>query len=315
VLVYAGSYTSSILSFRRDAATGALGEPAVVASVVNPSWLTRHPRLDVFYAVSETADGAVAAFGLDGTALGTQPSHGADPCHLAVDPTGSRLVVANYSGGSIAVYPLDDDGSIRPAELVESFGPRAHAHQVVFHQDRAIVTDLGSDEIRLYTLDFSGHAVVHLPAGCGPRHLVFHPDGHAFATAELGSKVLVLDPDLEHVAAISAISAVSPAGAAGPENFPSGLALSPDGQFLYVANRGPDCVTVFAVDGAELTPLADAPCGGVWPRDLAFIGDTLYVANERSDTIVAFGLDAGIPTPTGVFRAPKPTRLMAVHRP
>jgi len=307
VLVLAGSYTSSIMSFRRDPTTGALGEPAPFASLLNPSWLTRHPHLDVFYAVSETAEGAVAAFRVDGTALGTQPSHGADPCHLAVDPTGSRLVVANYSGGSIAVYPLDEaDGTILPAERVESFGRRAHAHQVVYQWDRAVVTDLGNDEIRLYTLDFASWAVAHVPAGCGPRHLVFHPDGHAFATAELGSKVLVLDPDLGLVATVSAT------GADVAENFPSGLTLSPDGRFLYVANRGPDFVTIFAIDGTVLTPVADVPCGGVWPRDIAFIGDTLYVANERSDSIVAFGLDAGIPTPTGVFRTPRPSRVLAV---
>jgi 6-phosphogluconolactonase len=307
VPVYVGSYTSSILSFQRDPDTGALGEPATVASLVNPSWLTGHPHLDVFYAVSETANGAVAAFRLDGTPLGTQPSHGADPCHLAVDPSGSRLVVANYSGGSIAVYPIDErDGAILPAERVESFGPGAHAHQVVFQGDRAIVTDLGHDQIRLYTLDFSSWAVAHVPKGLGPRHLVFHPDGHAFATAELGSKVIVLDPDLGHLATVEATHGAS------PENIPSGLALSPDGQFLYVANRGPDRLTVFAVNGTELTPLTEEPCGGVWPRDIVFIGDTLYVANERSDTIVAFGIDAGIPTPTGVFGAPKPTRLMAV---
>ena len=98
------------------------------------------------------------------------------------------------------------------------------------------------------------------------------------------------------------------------ENLPriDSLTLSPDGRFLYVANRGPDCITVFAVEGTTLTPVADEPCGGVWPRDLAFVGDTLYVANERSDTVVAFGLEAGIPTPTGVFRAPKPSRVMAV---
>lgn len=307
VLVYAGSYTSSILGFQRDPATGALGEPAVVASLVSPSWLTRHPHLDVFYAVSETADGAVAAFRLDGTPLGTQPSHGADPCHLAVDPAGWRLVVANYGGGSIAVYPLDPaDGAILPAERVEPFGPGAHAHQVVFQGDRAVVTDLGHDQIRLYTLDFSACAVVHLPKGCGPRHLVFHPDGHAFATGELSSEVLVLDPDLSHIATISATAA------SVPENYPSGLTLSPDGRFLYVANRGPDCLTVFAVEGTDLVPVSDEPCGGVWPRDLTFIDGMLYLANERSDTIVAFGLEAGIPTPTGVYRAPKPSRVLAV---
>lgn len=307
MLVYVGSYTPSILSFRRDPASGALGEQATVASLANPSWLTRHPHLDVFYSVSETPEGEVAAFRLDGTPLGTQPSHGAEPCHLAVDPTGSRLVVANYGGGSIAVYPLDrEDGAILPAERVESFGAGARAHQVVFQGDRAVVTDLGQDQIRLYTLDFLSWAVAHVPAGTGPRHLVFHPDGHAFATAELDSKVLVLDPDLGHLATVSAT------GARVPENYPSGLALSPDARFLYVANRGPDCLTVFAVEGTSLIPVTDEPCGGVWPRDLTFIDGMLYVANERSDTVVAFGLEAGIPTPTGVFRAPKPTRVMAV---
>jgi 6-phosphogluconolactonase (cycloisomerase 2 family) len=305
VVVLVGSYTSRILALRRDPESGALSDPATVAELANPSWLALHPTLDVIYAVSETENGAVAAFHRDGTALGRQPSHGGEPCHVAVDPSGSRLAVANYGGGSVTVYPLSPNGSIGPAERIIPFGEEAHAHQVVFHADRAIVTDLGNDEIRQYTPDFSSMAVTHMPTGSGPRHLVFHPDGHAFATAELGAAVLVLDPDLGLLASLPATHS------AAAENFPSGLTLSPDGHFLYVANRGPDVVTVFAVEGTELTPVTDVPTGGEWPRDLTFVEDMLYIANQRSDNITCFTIDAGIPYLAGIFTTERPSRILA----
>jgi 6-phosphogluconolactonase len=304
--VYAGSYGPHILTLRRDPGSGALSDPVAVAGLTQPSWLARHPRLDVLYAVSETADGAVAAFAFDGAPLGHQPSHGGEPCHAAVDPTGSRLAVANYGGGSIAVYPLAEDGSLGPAERVLFFGEGAHAHQVVFHNGRAIVTDLGRDEIHQFTPDFASSVVSAMPSGCGPRHLVFHPGGHAFATAELSGSVLVLDSDLRHLATVPATH--TPV----VENAPSGLALSPDARFLYAANRGPNVVTVFSVDGSHLRPLADVPTGGDWPRDLTFIDGHLYVSNQRSDNVVQFILDGGMPDAAGAFPVPRPSCLLAV---
>lgn len=53
-------------------------------------------------------------------------SCGADPCYLSLDHTGQFLFVANYTGGSVAVFPLGADGAVQPA--VDS---KVHAGPVV----------------------------------------------------------------------------------------------------------------------------------------------------------------------------------------
>jgi 6-phosphogluconolactonase (cycloisomerase 2 family) len=68
---------------------------------------------------------------------------------------------------------------------------------------------------------------------------------HYYVTAELSGQVLSYD------AAGQLLSAV-PASKADRPNQPSELASN--GRYLYVANRGPDTVSVFALDGTSGTP-------------------------------------------------------------
>lgn len=317
--VYAGTYGPEIIRFHRDPDTGMLSGGTAVADLLNASWLTWHPRDAVMYAVSETDEGAVAAFRLQDERLeplGGQPSHGGEPCHVAVDPGGRFLLAANYGGGNVTVLPIGPDGSLAAASDAVNLpgGPgKAHAHQIVFHGGDVVVTDLGNDEIRRYTLDSEegrllpgSSPVTRAPGGCGPRHLLFHPSGYQYATAELVPGVLVFDPDFQLHHTLSATKS------GDSENHPSGLTLSPDGRFLYVANRGPDVVTVFAVDGPHLEPVADVPVAGAWPRDITFIDGTLYIANQRSDTISVFEVEPGdgLPQLTGVVAVPKPARVL-----
>lgn len=308
VQVYVGSYASDILRFRRDPATGLLSDPTPAAKLANASWMIWHN--DVLYAAAENEGGSVHAFRAGEESLGAQPTHGSSPCHLAVDPTGRYLLAANYGGGNVAVLPLKADGTLASAsDVVELAAPGAHAHQIVFHKGSVLVTDLGNDEIRRYTLD-DGRLrlgeVIPAPAGCGPRHLL-PSDGYLFVAAELNATLLVFGADRQLLQ--SRPATVSAQG----ETYPSGLTFSPDLRFLYIANRGPNVISVFAVDGADPHPVADVPCGGDWPRDITFLGDRLYVANQRSDNIVVFEVDpsSGIPAPIGEVSMPEPARVVA----
>ncbi|WP_162907387.1 lactonase family protein [Allorhizocola rhizosphaerae] len=306
--VYVGSYGLNILRFDRDPSTGMLTGGEAVAQLPNASWLEWHR--DTLYAVSETSTGSVAAFKDGVVPLGQQPSHGGAPCHLAIDPSGSHLLVANYGGGSIAVLPIEPDGSLAPASDAVRLPAGAHAHQVVFDRGAVFVPDLGHDAINQYTLDdgrLTQTGAMRAPQGCGPRHLVIDGDGYRFVAAELGSLLLVFDPDNNLAANRGAT--VSHRG----ENHPSGLTFSPDRRFIYLANRGPNCVSVFAVDGPEVTPVEDVPCGGDWPRDITFIDDMLYVANQRSGDIAIFTVDpaTGIPAQIGLVNTPDPARVLA----
>jgi 6-phosphogluconolactonase len=283
----------------------------------SPSWLARHPQLPVLYAVAETDEGHVRAWrledGMPAEPLGSGDTGGAEPAHLTVDPTGRFLITANYTGGSISVHRLGPDGSIGDrTDLVQhqvhGEHPRqdtAHPHMVLATADEVLVTDLGGDAIYTYQLTQDGtltqNGVLVAPRGSGPRH-VLAVGGRYYATAELSGQVLVYDA-AEHLAGAAAASARP-----GP-NQPSELAS--DGRYLYVANRGPNTVTVFDLqDGAPryVTEVAT----GDWPRHIALADGMLYVANERSHQVMRMRIDpaTGIPVHEQTVEVPSPTFVL-----
>lgn len=263
-IVHIGGYTAhsggrgtGIVAARRDPGSGELTPLGTVAVTPSPSFLTRHPRLPVLYAVNELPDGQVSAFAVDAdgglTSLGTRPTGGAEPCHLAVAGGGGHLVVANYGGGSVTVFPLDPDGVPgERSDLVEheGHGPdperqdRGHAHMVSPDPGRGplLAVDLGTDSIYRYDLDgASGRLVPRAPRvrttpGAGPRHLARHPDGRrCWVAGELDGSVTAYE--LTGDGALHQRGRVEASDRTGHVQ-PSEIAVGPDGRFLYVANRG-----------------------------------------------------------------------------
>ncbi len=290
-----------------------LGETAASG----PSFLAVHPTLPVLYAVGESERGTVCVFARagDGTLspLAQRPSEGSAPCHLAVDPTGTRLAVANYGDGTVSVHGIDGSGLLTDVWIFP-YREGAHAHQAVFGPDGVLyVSDLGSDEVRRYLV---GDEVVPHPAGpvrlasgMGPRHMAWS-DGHWYVAGELDGTVRVYEVsdgldaldglDGSEASGVSGVSggewrevAAVPASGIDGHNQPSHLEVS--GGLVYVANRGPDTISVFAGPGLE--PVAEVPCGGVWPRHFAIADDRVYVANRRSDGVAVLPLKGGVPQP------------------
>ncbi|MER6945623.1 beta-propeller fold lactonase family protein [Nonomuraea sp. NPDC000554] len=283
--LYIGGYGPGILT--------AGGELTRVAS---PSFLTAHPSLPVLYAAGELARGWLTAFTTQGglAPLDERSSEGDSPCHVAVDPSGTLLAAANYGDGTVSLHRLDSRGAFTGEPIVlrhEGSGPVAdrqegpHAHQAVFHDGLLHVSDLGTDEIRRYTLDGEPLPPLKLPPGTGPRHFAFS-GSRLYVAGELDGTVTAIDGD-ELVSA--------PASRAGGVNHPSHLELA--GDLVYVANRGPNTVSVLRAD--DLQPVAEVPSGGDWPRHFAIDGDRMYVANQESDAVAVFALDDGVPRPTG----------------
>jgi 6-phosphogluconolactonase len=178
--VYFGTYTGGgqsqgIYVSELDTATGELTAPRLAAEAVNPSFLEIHPNRQWVYAVGEVSDlggkktGGVSAFKLDPktgqlTLLNGQPSGGGGPCHVSVDRLGKNALVANYGGGSVASFPIGDDGRLAPAgSLVHhegssvdpqrQTGPHAHSINVSADNRFAIAADLGLDKLLVYRLD------------------------------------------------------------------------------------------------------------------------------------------------------------------
>ncbi|RLU89124.1 hypothetical protein CTZ27_22000 [Streptomyces griseocarneus] len=331
---YIGSFTEAggagLTVAEVDPRTGGLTAVHSTDAVVNPSFLALSPGADVLYAVSETDEGAAAAFSLADPArpalLGEPvPVRGEGPTHLVC--VGAHLFTANYGSGSVSALPVRTGGGLGAPSAVlphRGSGPVAerqqgpHAHAVVPDpaQRRLLAVDLGTDSVRIYALDtVTGlprpHGETRLRPGTGPRHLAFHPRGdRAYVLNELDSTVVVCDWDAgEGVLTPGKETRVAVPGTPAV-NYPSEPVVSADGRFLWVANRGHDSITTLALDasGGILGTQGSTPCGGHWPRDLTLHPDGrhLYAANERSGDVTWFTVDpgTGIPSPSGALAAP-----------
>ncbi|MEV2277992.1 lactonase family protein [Nocardiopsis sp. NPDC049922] len=298
------------------------------------------------YAVNERAEGTLTAFRVSGdatlTELGSVPSGGGSPCH--VRSTRSAIAVSNYADGVVTFHDLARDGSLgeRAARFEHTGGgpvtdrqdgPHAHSATALARLEQHelvttwLVADLGTDELRVHR---SGMAVptpldhgrrrfhsgqgtpsaVALPPGTGPRHaVVYQADefvAHLYVTGELDSRVHVVRWDHatdtgEHLGSVPAT-----AHEAVGTNFPAEIAVH--GDRVYVANRGADVLSTFAVRdaGARLEHLADTPVGA-WPRHFAVVRghhgdpDHIVVAAQNGDCLLSLRIDprTGVPEDTG----------------
>ncbi|WP_248502630.1 lactonase family protein [Streptomyces sp. D2-8] len=314
--LYLGTYTSvegggkGIGLATYDTATGRITGTGTVTGVGDPSYLAIHPDRRTLYAVDEREDGAVTAVRLaDRKELGSRSTGGAGPCHLSVHPSGRWLLSANYGSGSVAVHPIDASGALgERTDLVRHSGPPPgpgqegpHAHQFVTSPDggHVLAVDLGTDTVYTYRLDekagtLSEVAQAQTRPGAGPRHLTFHPGGrYAYLANEVDNTVAVCsyDPASGRVTVGEAQST----GTGPGTSYPAQILVTADGRFAYLANRGHNSLTRYAVeaDGARLRLLDTVPVGGDFPRQIAFSpeGTLLFAANQKSSTVTVFHVD------------------------
>ena len=350
IMLYVGTYTANsaskgIYRFTLDLASGALAPAGPPTETVNPSFLVVDPTRRFLYAVNETGDaptdpsGGVSAFAIDPATgalafLNRQPSEGAAPCHLAMEASGRHLFVSNYWGGTAAVLRVDADGRLRPAGAVirhQGHGPKPeqqdpHPHSLNLDAANrfAFVADLGIDQVVAYrydaakgTLAANDAGTVRLPAGAGPRHFAFHPDGRqAYVIGELDSTITRLAYDAEK-GALTAVQQVStlPAGFTG-KNSTAEVAVHPEGRLVFGSNRGHDSIAIFTIDAktGALAAAGHQPTGGKSPRHFAIdpTGAYLLAANQLSDSITVFRIDrrTGGLTPVGPpVAVPRPVCL------
>ena len=308
-----------------DEATGELTKRDSVAGIVNPSYVLIHPNGRWLYAVSETSQqkegvpGAVWALNCMREPWSMEPinhqmSGGDWPCHLEMNATGEWLLVSNYGSGSVGVLPVLPDGALgEMTDLIQHKGSgpnperqaRPHAHSATFTPDQryVLVADLGIDAVLVYAFDAAAgrlheHSRIRARSGAGPRFKVFHPGGqHVYVNHELDNTVAVYDYDAAsgRLSERQIVETLPPEAA--PESAIAGIQISPQGDRLYVSNRGHDSISVFEIQAdGRLGRLAIRPCGGRCPRHIAIApGDHfLLVANQESNEVVVLPVLDGV---------------------
>jgi len=316
-----GTYTSGtstgIYVYRLDEETGTV-EYISETQAVNPSYLAFSADERFVYSVGESGREAVAyAFSFDKkngklNLLNSQPTNGAAPCYISVDRTGRFVVTANYSGGSVSVFPLATDGSLKPVEKVFQFEGKGfdanrqdkpHLHCAVFSPDQRYLfaADLGTDQLHKFTtgeaapfLTMGTPEAYRLEPGSGPRHLMFHPNGKfAYIINELSGKVTVFRYANGHLEPVQYIASDTSEGVSSKGS--ADIHVSPDGKFLYASNRAnTNNIAIFSINESDgkLTLVGHQPTGR-HPRNFIITpnGKYLLVANMNSNLIQFFEID------------------------
>ncbi|MCA9837057.1 MAG: lactonase family protein [Trueperaceae bacterium] len=295
----------------------------IFKAIPNPSYVILDRPNKRLYAVHEAGTDSAAVSALSYTddyklrLINTQKVPGSSPCHLALDPSGEYLTVANYSSGNVVMYGIEADGSLselkdnvqhagKSVNAARQEGP--HAHSTVFGPEAKLwVADLGTDEVKGYGLaegKLREDSSTKLAAGAGPRHMVFSPDGkYLFVVNELDSTVSLLRHQQGALSLLTSISTL-PHDFTG-ESYCAAIRIHPNGKFVYASNRGHDSIAVLEFDeeAETLTPVQYASTIGNFPRDFALTHDAkmLITSNQHSHDLYSYNLngETGKLEPTG----------------
>lgn len=303
----------------------------ITSGIENPSFVIANTAQTLVFATEETGGekgGKLTSFSLDKATkklekINSVYTHGDSPCHISMDPTEQYLVVSNYSGGNIAVIPVDKEGRLsEAAQIIQHQGSsvhptrqkQPHVHSAVFHprEQKVFVADLGTDKIFVYDVNDNTAAPLSaapttfsVAAGAGPRHLAFNKSGDRLyliheISGEIGAYAYEGNT-IQHLATYP----LKHEGFGG-EVGAAELRFSPDGKYLYASNRGEvNNLAAFEIDeSGELTQIQTLPSGGEAPRNFIITPDGKYLlcGNQNSNEVVSFKRNTadGTLTPTDV---------------
>lgn len=299
-------------------------KPVDSIQTTNPSYLEVSPDKKFVYAVNETTDGHVSAFHFDNghlSFINKEPSMGDDPCYITISKNGKWAIVADYSSGSGAVYPINKDGSLSEAvSVIKHYGhgtdmsrqQSPHIHSTVLSPDNKFlfVQDLGIDKIKEYSFNKQTGKLIEkdslkLKDGSGPRHFIFHPNGKwAYLTQEMGGTVTAFQYSNGKLKTTQTISVFSKPFHQYFTN--ADIHISKDGRFLYASTRdSANFISIFKINPSSgtLSLIGHQSVLGKTPRNFNIdpSGNYLLVANQNSDNIVIFKINhqTGMLTDTG----------------
>ncbi len=324
-----------------NAGTGELTQMSLAAETEQPSFLAVGPAAArrMMYAVNESGN-ALLTFRMepqtgDLQRVGQVSSGTAGPCYVSIDATGHAAFSANYAGGGVSSYRIQPDGTLsapvdqvnyRDAAQYGTNGPMAarqdgpHPHCVTISPDNRflVVCDLGHDRISIFEIDGppakletdEPHLFSNNRPGSGPRHVAFHPNQRwVYSVNELDSTVDHYLWTATHASNAQALLTLAgpPVTTIAPEfagkSTAAEIAISPNGYFLYVSNRGENSLVAFTIDQTTgaLKELQRISCGGKTPRHFTIdpTGGWILCANQDGGGVTVFRRDAGSGRLTG----------------
>lgn len=297
-----GIYTGTL-----DTVTGQVDEPQLYLEVENPTYLQQTPDGQLISIASQWGQGGVLSYAMNRHRLNNRVlDDGPNPCHVCVDNERQLVFTANYHKGTITSYRLNPDHTLSRAVTIQHTGngPRpeqesAHVHMCgLTPNKRLFAVDLGNDTLTTYNVTDQGglfaQAIVHFPAGYGPRHLAFVPHSNtAYIVGELSSQVSRLK--YEPLTGLFRIEQTVPTIPAdwSEYNGCAAVRVSADGRFVYVSNRGYNTIAVFATQNDTLTLIQQISTAGDFPRDFALDPTEHFVlaVNQKSDSGTLYARD------------------------
>ena len=308
----------------RVAAAGKVVMPMTVSP--DKRFLVAGVRTKPFAAQTYSIDRSTGAL----KSVGTGPLHESFP-YIVLDRSGRFLLGASYGAHLVSVNPVGADG--RVGEPMQVIPTARNAHAIITDNTNrfVFVPHLATDQIFQFVFDAktgrltaNTPPVVQMKTGTGPRHLITSSDNrYVYLLNELTATVTTLALDgktglLTEVSSVSALppdSKLVPGAPRGPDAPPrnrdndiwaSDLHLTPNGKFLYAAERTSSSLGAFSVDAAtgKLTWLGSTPTEKQ-PRGFRIdpTGRFMVVSGEKSDTISAYSIDpsSGALKPIGKY--------------
>lgn len=312
--LYVGTFTNEnaqgIYQYQFNTETGVISNEILAIEIESPNFLTYSSDRTFMYSVNRSEDkfkpDYVAAYKInnDGTLtlINTQDSHGAAPCHIAINAAGTKIVVSNYNGGTVSLYNINSDGSLSEAIQVfdhNSEAEKSHAHSAQFFNNELYVADLGRNAVYQYQLknnqyELAKPKIIDMTGNPGPRHFSISNNGKfIYIINEYGSSITTAKRTKDGFKEVDFNTTLSD-GYKG-KNSCADIHLSPDERFLYGSNRGENSIAVFKRNtrNGKIKKIQNISVEGDWPRNFTLdpSGNFLLVANRRSNNISVFKID------------------------
>jgi len=289
----------------------------LVGGLANPSYLLLNRAGDRLYSVHGDLE-YVSTFSVDKhsghlTLIQQQDCQGKNPVHLALDPTEQFLIVSNHWSSTLAVLPVNPDGTLAPVRQIEVMPGERGPHRV--EQEFAkphfnpfdptgrfvVVPDKGLN--RIFSFKFENGTLIPTEQRsvltretAGPRHIAFHPtQAMAYVVNELDSTVTAYRFEKENGALhpLQVLSALPDTYTA--DSRASAIFVHPNGRWLFSSNRGDDSVAVFKIDqdNGRITFVKTQSTDGKTPRfcTLSPNQKVMWMLNEETDTMIPVALD------------------------